>query len=87
VKALRLYTVRAGLQQENLFAETDERVRTFVQSGAGCRAGYFRHAQKLRPALRPPKLLLAQSSPPVDEVSPNNHLEELRRRFGRLGNG
>jgi len=37
----------------------------------------------LRPAVRPPKILLTQTSPPV-EVSPNNHLDHLRRRFGRL---
>src|SRR5882724_7271832 len=77
----------AKLKANPAFGSEDDRVRAFVQSGAGCRASYFRHAQKLRPALRPPKLLLAQSSPPVDEVSPNNHLEQLRRRFGRLGNG
>src|SRR6266849_3537944 len=77
----------AKLKANPAFGSEDERVRTFVQSGAGCRASYFRHAQKLRPAVRPPKILLTQSSPPVDEVSPNNHLEQLRRRFGRLGNG
>src|SRR6266849_285380 len=77
----------AKLKANPAFGSEEERVRTFVQSGAGCRASYFRHAQKLRPAVRPTKILLTQSSPPVDEVSPNNHLEQLRRRFGRLGNG
>ena len=75
----------AKLKANPAFGSEDERVRTFVQSGAGCRASYFRHAQKLRPALRPPKILLTQTSPPVDEVSPDNHLDHLRRRFGRLG--
>jgi hypothetical protein len=77
----------AKLKADPAFASEDERVRAFVQSGAGCRASYFRYAQKLRPAVRPPKILLTQTSLPVDEVSPNNHLEHLRRRFGRLGNG
>ncbi len=82
----------AKLKANPAFGSEDERLRTFVQSGAGCRASYFRHAQKLRPALRPPKILLTQTSPPVDKVSPNemspdNHLDHLRRRFGRLGNG
>jgi hypothetical protein len=77
----------AKLKANPAFANEDERVRAFVQSGAGCRASYFRHAQKLRPAARPPKILLTHTSPPVDEVSPNNHLEQLRRRFGHLGNG
>src|SRR6266446_6398681 len=74
----------AKLKANPAFGSEDERVRTFVQSGAGCRASYFRHAQKLRPALRPPKILLTQTSPPVDEVSPDIYLEQLRRRFGRL---
>ncbi len=77
----------AKLKADPAFASEDERVRAFVQSGAGCRASYFRHAQKLRPAVRQPKILLTQTSLPVDEVSPNNHLDQLRRRFGRLGNG
>src|SRR4029077_391374 len=67
----------AKLKANPGFGSEDERVRTFVQSGAGCRASYFRHAQKLRPAVRPPKILLTQTSPPEvlpNEVPPNNHL-------------
>ena len=77
----------AKLKTDPALTSEAERVEAFVQSGAGCRASYFRHAQKLRPAVRPPKILLTQTVPPVDEVSPNNHLDQLRRRFGRLGNG
>ncbi len=80
----------AKLKANPGFGSEDQRVRTFVQSGAGCRASYFRHAQKLRPAVRPPKILLTQTSPPEvspNEVPPNNHLDQLRRRFGQLGNG
>src|SRR5262249_3402144 len=63
------------------------RVRVFVQSGAGCRASYFRHAKKLRPLVDKPKIKLTQPGPPADTVPPSNHLDRLRRRFGRLGNG
>jgi hypothetical protein len=73
------------------FASEAERVRAFVKSGAGCRASYFRHAQKLRPLEQPAKILLTHKSPTKDEASPasakGNHLDRLRRRFGRLGNG
>jgi hypothetical protein len=77
----------AKLKANPAFGSEDERVRAFVQSGAGCRASYFRHYKKVRPAVRPPKILLTQTSPPLDEVSPDYYFEQLRRRFGRLGNG
>src|SRR5262249_6146858 len=60
----------AKLKANPNFASEDERVRAFVQSGAGCRASYFRHAQKLRPVQRPPKILLTQTNPPKDEAPP-----------------
>jgi hypothetical protein len=81
----------AKLRANPDFASEAERVRAFVQSGAGCRASYFRHAQKLRPVERAPKILLTQTNPPKDEAPPasakGNYLDRLRRRFGRLGNG
>jgi hypothetical protein len=79
----------AKLKANPRFASEAERVRAFVRSGAGCRASYFRHAQKLGPAVRPPKILLTETSPPQDEATSANvnHLDRLRRRFGRLGNG
>jgi hypothetical protein len=81
----------AKLKANPDFASEAERVRAFVQSGAGCRASYFRHAQKLRSVERPPKILLTHTSPPQDEAMPasakGNHLDRLRRRFGHLGNG
>ena len=82
----------AKLKANPNFASEAERIRAFVRSSAGCRASYFRHAKKLEPVVRPPKIVLTQTSPPVDEVSlkevpHNNHLDQLRRRFGRLGNG
>jgi len=82
----------AKLKANPTFANEAERVRAFVKSGAGCRASYFRHAQKLRPVKRPPKMLLTQKSPPANEAETANgilgdHLDRLRRRFGPLGNG
>ena len=77
----------AKLKANPDFANEAERVRAFVQSGAGCRASYFRHAKKLQPAARSQKIVLTQATPPVNEAAPGNHLDQLRRRFGRLGNG
>jgi len=82
----------ARLKANPDFANEAERVRAFVQSGAGCRASYFRHAKKLHATVAPPKILLTQASPPQDMTAsdakaPPNHLDRLRRRFGRLGNG
>jgi hypothetical protein len=77
----------AKLKADPALGSEEERVRAFVQSGAGCRATYFRHAKKLQPLANHPKIVLTQASPPVDEVSPNDHLDQLRRRFGRLGYG
>jgi hypothetical protein len=82
----------AKLKANPAYTCEDERVRAFVQLGAGCRATYFRHVQKLRPTEKTPKILLTQTSPPPDESAPKDTgqldlLDRLRRRFGRLGNG
>ena len=77
----------AKLKANRTFASEAERVRAFVQSGAGCRASYFRHAKKLRPVAATPKIALTQTTPPVDGAAHADHLDRLRRRFGRLGNG
>ena len=77
----------AKLKADPAFASENERVRVFVKSGAGCRASYFRHAKKLRPVTSQSKITLTQTTPPVEEVSVSNHLDQLRRWFGRLGNG
>src|SRR5262249_9723910 len=74
----------AKLKANPGFASEAARVRAFVQSGAGCRASYFRHAKKLRPLASTPKIALARTSPPVDAASQANHLDQLRRRFRRL---
>jgi hypothetical protein len=82
----------AKLKANRALTSEAERVRAFVQSGAGCRASYYRHAQKLWPVDKPPKILLAQTSPPSVETEQKDGaqvdlLDRLRRRFGRLGNG
>src|SRR6266566_3530099 len=75
----------AKLKANPAFASEDERVRAFVQSGAGCRASYLRHAKKLRPITDQLKIMLTQATPPVEESPLSNHLDQLRRRFGHLG--
>src|SRR6202171_753587 len=77
----------AKLKANRAFASEAERVKAFVQSGAGWRASYFRHAKKLRPLAATPKIALTQTTPPVDASAHADHLDRLRRRFGRLGNG
>jgi hypothetical protein len=41
----------------------------------------------LQPAATPPKIPLVRTIPPGDSTLPDDHLEQLRERFGRLGNG
>jgi hypothetical protein len=77
----------AKLKANRAFTSEAERVRVFVHSGAGCRASHFRHAKKLRPLTCKPKIALTQTTPPVDTPAHPDHLDRLRRRFGRLGNG
>src|SRR6266852_4394231 len=77
----------AKLKANPNFTSEAERVRAFVQSGAGCRASYFRHAKKLQGVADKPKIALTQTAPPMDVGPHADHLDRLRRRFGRLGNG
>jgi hypothetical protein len=77
----------AQLKANPAFTSEQERVRAFVESGAGCRATYFNHAKKLQPAEAAPPLKLTQTSPPVEAVPDADYLARLRRRFGHLGNG
>jgi hypothetical protein len=76
----------AQLKADRTFVSEAARVRAFVQAGAGCRASYFRHAQKLRPPAGTPQIPLTQSPPPADALRNTDYLGQLRRRFGRLGN-
>jgi hypothetical protein len=77
----------ARLKADRNYVHEAERVRAFVQAGAGCRASYFRHARKLQPPADTPTIPLTQATPPADAVPPADHLDQLRQRFGQLGNG
>jgi len=77
----------ARLQADPTYASEAARVRAFVAAGAGCRATYYQHARQLRPLADVPKVTLANSAPPAAEVPTADHLDDLRRRYGRLGNG
>jgi len=77
----------ARLKADRTFASEAARVRAFVQSGAGCRATYFCLAKRLRPTTAVPRIALAPTAPPADVPANPDHLDQLRRRFGRLGNG
>jgi hypothetical protein len=77
----------AQLKANRAYASEAERVRAFVQAGAGCRATYFHHAKKLRSVPAPPRIPLTHTAPPVDTIPNTDYLHQLRRRLGRLGNG
>jgi hypothetical protein len=76
----------AKLKANPAFASEAERVRAFLQSGAGCRATYFNHAKKLKPVSDTPRIVLACTRSPA-AVPTVDYLDRLRRRYGELGNG
>ena len=75
------------LQADTTLESEAARVRAFIAAGAGCRATYYHHARKLRPATDVPKIVLTQKAPPAEDMPLPNHLDDLRRRYGRLANG
>src|SRR5262249_31551783 len=77
----------ARLKADLSFPSEAARVRAFVATGAGCRATYYHHARKLCPPTPAPKIALAHSAPPAAEIPTSDHLNDLRQRYGRLGNG
>jgi hypothetical protein len=78
--------VVARLQADPIFESEAARVQAFIAAGGGCRATYYHHARKLRPSADVPRIVLTHRTPPrADRTS--DHLDELRRRYGRLGNG
>jgi hypothetical protein len=77
----------ARLKADPSYPNEAARVRAFVAAGGGCRATYFHHAQKLRPAADVPNLALTQTAPPTAALLTSDHLDDLRRRYGRLGTG
>ncbi len=78
--ALAVVTLKA----DPTFTSEAERVRAFVQSGAGCRATYFNHAKKLPPAPRSTTIVLTYTAPPASQET---DLDRRRQRFGDVGNG
>jgi hypothetical protein len=79
--------VVARLKADPAFGSEAQRVRAFVQSGAGCRATYFRHARRIEPPAQPPTIPLPNTTSPGRAVPQSSHFDHLRRRFGQLGNG
>jgi hypothetical protein len=77
----------ARLKADPSFASEAARVRAFVDAGAGCRATYYHHARTLCPPTPAPKIALAHSAPPAAGIPTSDHLDDLRQRYGRLGNG
>jgi hypothetical protein len=77
----------AKLKADSSFETENDRVRAFVESGAGSRATYFNYTKKMKPAETVPRLILVHTAPPLDRVGDVDILEFLRRRHGRLGNG
>jgi hypothetical protein len=75
----------ARLLADPSFANEEDRVMAFVEQGGGCRATYFNHARRLRAPADVPKIVLAHSIPPSDELL--DLMELLRRRHGGLGQG
>jgi hypothetical protein len=76
----------ARLKADPSFASEAARVQAFIAAGAGCRATYFHHAQKLRPSADVPNIVLKHTTPPAEEFPTPNHLDNLRKRYGPLGN-
>jgi len=77
----------ARLQADGSFVNEAARVRAFIAAGAGCRATYYHHARQLRPTVDVPRIALTHKTPPKTNTPTPDHLDDLRRRYGRLGNG
>lgn len=76
----------AKLKADQSYPTEEDRVRAFVASGAGCRATYFNHAQRLRRTEKMPVIKLLNTSPPM-RAEASSLLDVLRNRFGKLGSG
>src|SRR6516165_7656471 len=69
------------------FTSEAARVRAFVAAGGGCRATFYHYARKLRPPADVPRIVLTCKTPPTADTATLDHLDDLRRRYGRLDNG
>jgi hypothetical protein len=77
----------ARLRSDPGYASEEDRVRAFVAAGLGCRATYFNHAGKLRPAETVPRIELKRTAPPTAEKAQESLIDLLRRRHKGLGRG
>jgi hypothetical protein len=77
----------ARLKADPSFPSEAARVRAFVAAGAGCRATYYHLARRLRASTPAPAIALPQTTPPKPPGLDPDHLDQLRQRFGHLGNG
>jgi hypothetical protein len=77
----------ARLQADLSFPSKAARVQAFIEAGAGCRATYYHYARKLRSTAHVPRIALINQTPPQVDIATPGHLDYLRRRYGRLGNG
>lgn len=77
----------AKLKADPQYACEEDRVRAFIEAGAGCRATYFNHAKRLAAPGPAPAITLANTQPPDVAHPPTDFLDILRKRFGQLGNG
>ena len=77
----------ARLQADPSFASEAARVQAFIAADGGCRATYYHYARKLRPKNEVPRIVLTHKTPPKADTATPDHLDDLRRRYRRLGNG
>ena len=77
----------ARLKADPSFASEAARVQAFIATGVGCRATYYHHARKLHPPADVPQIVLTQKDPAAADMATPDHLDDLRRRYRRLGNG
>jgi hypothetical protein len=79
--------VVARLLADPSFPSEAARVQAFIAAGCGCRATFYHYARKLRSPAEVPKIVLTSKPPPAADMPTPDHLDDLRRRYGRLGNG
>ena len=75
----------ARLRADTSFASEEDRAQAFVEQGGGCRATYFNHVKRLRPAAEVPRIVLTKPGASAEE--PLDVMEMLRRRHRGLGEG
>jgi hypothetical protein len=77
----------ARLLADPSFDSQEARARAFVNAGFGSRATFFNHARKLVAPEPVPHVILTTKAPPDERGQHANLLNDLRNRFGELGNG